>query len=76
MRTYQTLNDLVAHEVTPALGEYAEDFDVSGLVAELREVGLITATPTGFKIMRNVDEFWRVAERHDRTICELPADHE
>ena len=68
MRTYQTIDDLVAHEVTPALGENVEDFDVPGLVAELREVGLITATPAGFEIMRNVDKFWRIAQRHDRTL--------
>ena len=74
MRTYQTINDLVTHEVTPALAEHVDDYDVPGLVAELREVGMITATPAGFKIMRNVDEFWRIAERHDRTICEIPAD--
>lgn len=76
MRTYQTLSDLVAHEVTPALGEYAEDFDVSGLVTELREVGMITATPAGFEIMRHVDEFWRIAERYDRTICNHCGDGE
>ena len=75
MRTYQTLSDLVAHEVTPALGEYADDFDVSGLVNELRDAGLITATPSGFTIMRNVDKFWRIAQRHDRTL-EPADDHE
>ena len=68
MRTYQTINDLVAHDVAPALGEHTEDFDIPGLVAELREVDLITATPAGFKIMRNVDKFWRIAQRRACTL--------
>ena len=30
--------------------------------------GFTAATPAGFEIMRNVDKFWRIAQRHDRTL--------
>jgi hypothetical protein len=58
----QTTDDL-AQQVLTTLGDHAEDFDVAGIVEDLRAV---------YDGVRSVDdvpaaEYWQIVEDHDRT---------
>ena len=57
---YETLADLIAYEIEPALGKYADDFDMESIANEAYEY----AYPNGYKQRENVD-FWEVASKYD-----------
>ena len=68
-RTYTTLADLTSTEIIPALGDYASDFDIDALTAELRHIDAITYNKPqqGFTLDIDPDTFWSIAARHDTT---------
>lgn len=56
--TDQTMKD----QIITALGAYADEFDVDGLFEEIHKThGLIDIGGL------SQEEFWTIAERHDRT---------
>lgn len=66
MKYYVTLDDLVQHEITEALGDYADDYDIRRFVDYLRNAGLITYTPgTGFAMEISSEQFWTTLAYYD-----------
>lgn len=65
---YSTAQELTEQLVLPALGEFANEYDVEALTADLSvwEDGKIVVTVEG-------DEFWEIAEHHDRKLAPLRA---
>lgn len=59
MNTYTTAQDVIEQVVIPSLGEYAADFDVEAIAADITEWidGKLTVTAEG-------DDFWTIAQRH------------
>ena len=68
-RTYTTLADLTSAEIIPALGDYANDFDIDAITAELRHIDAITYNKPeqGFTLDIDSETFWSIAARHDTT---------
>ncbi len=69
---YTSKTDLIANEITTALGEYAASFDVDGLVTELEARDLLVyrtfagqAQDNGFELVATPDEFWALAAQFD-----------
>lgn len=69
-RVYVTREDFENDVVRPALGDYAAEFDLDAITAELMEwhtettaEGLILDNRTGWIARQNID-FWEVVQRH------------
>lgn len=63
MKKYSTINDVIAYEVVPALGEFAEDYDVEEIAREAFEMKA-EGLRVWFEQREDVD-FWEVAAKHD-----------
>lgn len=68
---YTTTADYIAQEVAPALGKYADDYDMDAIAhdmltwhEETHRLGATHANRSGFVVRDGVD-FWDVAERHE-----------
>lgn len=72
---HKTMQDVIEREILPALGTFADDFDVEGLAAatftlciDTDEHGNQLLNTAGFEQSVTGPEFWVVAERYDRTL--------
>ena len=71
-KIYTTIDDLRDAEITPAFGDYEDDFDTDAFVVELRELGHIRYVKTGNLthdgLILDIDDetFWEIAARHDK----------
>ncbi|WP_027018986.1 hypothetical protein [Corynebacterium sputi] len=69
---YTTLNDVRDYEVIPALGEYAADYDVDAIAAEVSRweadlypgTSVANAATAGFVVVEDNWEFWDTVQRH------------
>lgn len=68
---FTTINDYINQEVIPALGDYADDYDVEAIAhdmllwhEETHRLGATDANHSGFIIRDDVD-FWDVADLHE-----------
>lgn len=71
---YTTRQDFIAHEIVPALGEYVADFDVEAIsyetasyVVDHDDADNELLNTAGFEQVVAEDEFWAIAQRHDKT---------
>lgn len=66
MKTYTTIDDFKWAEIFPALGDFAQDFDVDAIAREASEYD---ASVGGFYLRGDLecddDAFWALCERHD-----------
>lgn len=69
---YATMNDAVAHEVIPALGELTDQYDLDAIAAECitqrhheNDRGQ-TVGNVWFELSVTTDEFWASVARHER----------
>jgi len=73
MKRYTTAEDAIAQEITPALAEYAEDFNTTAIFQELfeykvdtNEQGQELANTAGFeRITEDNETFWEIVQKHD-----------
>ncbi len=70
MSSYTTREDLIAREIIPALGDYADDYAVDGICDALQAAGLVTYSPgVGFVLATDEDGntpgFWDIVAAHD-----------
>lgn len=65
MTQHTTITDLQDREITPALGEYADDFDIDAITEDLRDQDLITYDGEHFALEATPDEFWAIVAQHD-----------
>lgn len=63
MQTYTTITDYIEQVLTPALGEYADDFDVMELAHDCVDYD---ADKQAFVQTVSEDEFWKIVEKHDQ----------
>ena len=63
MDKYTTLGDVVAYNVIPALGDFADDFDAEAIAREAFEMKS-EGLRCWFEPREGVD-FWEIAAKHD-----------
>lgn len=61
---YTSIQDVIDYEVVPALGEFADEYDVEEIAHELFEY------VDGYFERRYDVSFWEVAQAHDLTAAE------
>lgn len=59
-QTYTTITDVADYYVKPALGEWADDYDMVAIAHAITEY-----TPNGFVVTHD-DDFWDIADKHAR----------
>lgn len=59
-RTYTTITDVVDYYVKPALGDWADGYDMVAIARAITEY-----TPKGFVVTHD-DDFWKIADKHAR----------
>lgn len=71
MTIYTTITDYIAQVVNPALGEYADDYDVEAIAQDMTEWhdekdanGNILLNASGLVERDDVD-FWEIAQKHE-----------
>lgn len=71
MTIYTTITDYITRVVAPALGEYADDYDIEGIAGEMTEwhdekdaEGNILLNASGLVERDDVD-FWEIAQKHE-----------
>ena len=69
---YPTIQEAIEREILPALGGYAEDFDVRAIADDVFEYvtpeddrGRVRVDRAGFVLKVGVLEFWEVAFSHE-----------
>lgn len=65
MDKYTTLGDVVAYEVIPALGDFADDYDAEAIAREAFEMK--TDGLRCWYVQREGVDFWEIAQNHDIT---------
>ena len=67
---YQTITDVIAYEIKPALGDFVDDFDLDAIadeafeyVVDLDENGVQHGN--GYFIEREGVDFWAIVQKHD-----------
>lgn len=72
-KRYASKSDAVDQDILPALGEHGHAYDVDGIFAEAFTYRVDTDSQgrellnsAGFEQTVDVDEFWKIAERHER----------
>lgn len=60
-RHYTTIEDVIAYEVEPALGDFVSHYDVEAIARECYDVD------AWGQFELNDSDFWEVAQRHDLT---------
>lgn len=72
-KRYTTIGDFEDHEVIPALGEHADDFDTRAIAREASEYRVDTITGRWGKVVGgggafeqavSGEEFWDIAQKH------------
>lgn len=61
---YTSIQDVINYEVVPALGEFADEYDVEEIAR-----GIFDYVDGHFEQREGVD-FWEVAQAHDLTAAE------
>lgn len=61
---YTSIQDVIDYEVVPALGEFADEYDVEEIARELFDY------VDGYFEQRDNVSFWEVAQAHDLTTAE------
>ena len=56
---FATKTDAIEQSILPALGEYADDFDIDGIFDDC------FTYEDGYFVPREGVDFWEVAEKHD-----------
>ena len=71
MRRFTTITDVIQHEIAPALGEYADEYDLEAIAREAYEYRVDTdkrdrelANTAGFESVVDTDEFWEIVQKH------------
>lgn len=74
VRRYTTMRDVIEREIIPALGEHVDDYDVETIAREAfayrvdtNEQGDELLNTAGFEQVVDVEEFWRIAAKYDRS---------
>lgn len=57
---YITRQDAIEQEIIPALGEFADQYDIEAIADD----ALTYVAGHGFDVAQD-EEFWRIVERHD-----------
>lgn len=58
--TYTTITDAINYHIIPALGEFAEDYDVAAIAQELYHWN-----GTALECDADDEEFWACVQRHE-----------
>ena len=73
MRRFTTITDVIQHEIAPALGEYADEYDLEAIAHEAYEYRVDTdergrglANTAGFESVVDHDEFWEIVQKHQK----------
>lgn len=73
MQRFTTIQDVIDN-ITPALGDYAADYDIDAIAREISdhrtdedEQGNLLLNTAGFEIIADTDEFWAIVEKHEIT---------
>ena len=72
MRRFTTISDVIQQEIAPALGEYADEYDLEAIAHEAYEYRVDTdergrglANTAGFEcVVEDHDELWEIVEKH------------
>lgn len=71
---FTTISDVIDQAVAPALGEYADDYDLEAIAREAFEYTVDTdadgnelLNTAGFEQVVDEAGFWAIAEKHDTT---------
>lgn len=71
MRRFTTISDVIRDEIAPALGEYADEYDLEAIAHEAYEYRVDTdgrgrelANTAGFESVVDDDEFWEIVQKH------------
>lgn len=71
---YTAISDVIDQAVAPALGEYADDYDLDAIAREAFEYKVDTdgdgnelLNTAGFEQIADEASFWAIAEKHDQT---------
>jgi len=73
MRRFTTITDVIRDEIAPALGEYADEYDLEAIAHEAYEYRVDTdargrelANTAGFESVVDDDEFWEIVQKHHK----------
>lgn len=73
MQRFTTLTDVIRDEIAPALGEYADEYDLEAIAREVYEYRVDTdergrglANSAGFECVVDNDEFWEIVQKHQK----------
>ena len=70
---FTSLADVIEHEIAPALGEYADEYDLEAIAHEAYEYRVDTdkhgrglANTAGYECVVDTDEFWEIVQKHQK----------
>jgi len=73
MRRFTTITDVIRDAIAPALGEYADEYDLEAIAHEAYEYRVDTdkfgrglANTAGFESVVDADEFWEIVQKHHK----------